>query len=294
MLIWSFPAVPLKHRNKTKVDKHRFCWVFSIHTLQCWNDQSSQNMKANRRDYMGNPTLLLKSSCESSLSLLEARKLPTIPRSRTGIPGLAKIVGHGEVNKLAHTLENQVWTPCTSRHDVCYKNATTCSSGLDLQHCQILTWELLQYFILPSWDVSAWGVEKTGPCIYPSFNSLELPLPHLPQQLSPLFLPFCPETATITHFRTPTELLLYGRQRDMTGSPAARQREGREEIRKKKKASPAMSSTRTGIWLFWLCSLLEKLCHISGERCRVRQLPAGPCRLKWPQECTQVAPGLRA
>lgn len=173
--------------------------------------------------------------CESSLSLLEARKLPTIPRSRTGIPGLAKIVGHGEVNKLAHTLENQVWTPCTSRHDVCYKNATTCSSGLDLQHCQILTWELLQYFILPSWDVSAWGVEKTGPCIYPSFNSLELPLPHLPQQLSPLFLPFCPETATITHFRTPTELLLYGRQRDMTGSPAARQREGREEIRKKKK-----------------------------------------------------------
>lgn len=55
-----------------------------------------------------------------------------------------------------------------------------------------------------------------------------------------------------------------------------------------------MSSTRTGIWLFWLSSLLEKLRHISGERHRVRQLPAGPCRPKRPHECTQAAPGLRA
>lgn len=55
-----------------------------------------------------------------------------------------------------------------------------------------------------------------------------------------------------------------------------------------------MSSTRTAIWLFWLYSLLEKLCHVSGERCKVRQLPAGLCHLKWPQECRQAAPGLRA
>lgn len=59
-------------------------------------------------------------------------------------------------------------------------------------------------------------------------------------------------------------------------------------------ASPATSSTRTGIWLFWLYSLLEKLWHNSGERHRVRQLPTGPCHLKRPQECVQVAPGLRA
>lgn len=48
---------------------------------------------------------------------------------------------------------------------------------------------------------------------------------------------------------TPPGLLLYGRQRDMTGSVAAgKEREGRDE--EKKKASTAMSTTRTGILEF--------------------------------------------
>lgn len=190
--------------------------------------------------------------CESSLSLLEARKLTPIPGSHTGIHGLAKTVGHREVNKLAHTLGKQPWTPCTSRHDLCYKNAT-CSSGLDLQHCQILfnIWELLQYFILPNWYVSAWGAEKTGPGIYWSFNSLDLPLlPHLPQQLPPPFLPFCPETGTITYFRNTSWVATIWTAKGHDWICCCRQGEGGKKWGKKKKASTAMSTTRTGILEF--------------------------------------------
>lgn len=97
-------------------------------------------------------------------------------------------------------------------------------------------------------------------------------------------------------FATPSGLLLYGRQRDMTGSVAAgKEREGRDEEKKKGKYSYVNHKDwNSGIWFFWLYFLLEKLCHISGERHGVRQLPAGPCRLKQPQECPQAAPGLRA
>lgn len=55
-----------------------------------------------------------------------------------------------------------------------------------------------------------------------------------------------------------------------------------------------MSSTGTVIWLFRLHSLLEKLCHISGERCWVKQLPAAPCCLERPWKSTQATPGLQA
>lgn len=62
-----------------------------------------------------------------SESFLEARKAQPFPCSPSEIPGLAGIVGHGEVNKQAHALESHLWA---SRHDLCYENATICSSGL--------------------------------------------------------------------------------------------------------------------------------------------------------------------
>lgn len=229
--------------------------------------------------------------CERSLSLLEARKLPTIPCSCTGIPGLAKIVGHGVVNKLAHTLENQLRTPCTSRHDLCYKNATTCSSGLDLQHCQTLfnVWELLQYFILTNWDVSAWGAVKTGPILQLPWTTSSPPARAAPTPVPPFLLrnsrafthPWAAAVWTRTDDKgTRLDLLL----------PARGGTEGGKRLEKKKKKA----STRTVIWLFWLYSQLEKLCRVSGEWRRVRQLPAGPCRPKRPHKRPQAAPGLRA
>lgn len=144
---------------------------------------------------------------ESSLFLLEARKVQTMPWSPNEIPGLAGITGYGEVNKQAHTLEIQLWTPCTSRHDLCYKNAMTCSSGLGCSTAR-LYWTR---------DLGCVSLKRPIP---PSWTTSSSPVTAAPTS----FLPFCPETGTIPHFHTPAGLA--GWERDMTGS--ARAGEGRE------------------------------------------------------------------